>query len=473
MATSGITSTGMGTGLNITDIVQKLVDAEGQPKFQQLDTKQTTTNDRLSAIGSLKSALTAFQTASKALQDSDTFLKHATASSNESIITATADTKAVPGNYSIVVDHLATRQRLVTGGTGFASGSATVGTGTLTIQVGSDSANSFNVSIDTAHQSLASIRDAINSAADNKGVSASIINVDDGSGGKVSRLVFSSKNTGLANTITVTAQDDDGNNTDAAGLSQLSSSQLTEQTPARDALVKINGYDVTRSSNTISDAVDGLTFTLNAAAPTSTVDIDVTVDNSAISKNVNDFVKAFNNLSSVIKNLGNYDSTTKTAGVLLGDSMLSNLKSLIRTDLSTPVTGATSSYSTLQMLGIEIDSLGTMSLKQDKFDAALAADPSSVSVVFTASDGVAKRVSSRIDPYVQTGGIFDSRTQQLNSTLRQIENSRTKEQDYLDALQKRLLKQFNAMDSMVARINSTGSYLTQQLSALNKISSSK
>ena len=473
MATSGITSTGIGTGLDITGIVQKLVDAEGQPILQALDRKQTEANNRLSAIGSLKSALSAFQTASQKLKDSDSFLVHSTSSTNDSIVSATASAKAVPGNYSVIVDHLATSHQLVTGGVGFASGAATVGTGSLTLQVGADTAKSFTVAIDSAHQSLASIRDAINAATDNKGVMASIINVDDGAGGTVSRLVLTAKDTGTANAITITAADDDGNNTDNAGLSQLASANLQVQTPAQNALMKINGFDVTRSSNTISDAVDGLTFNLASAAPGSTVTIGVSVDNETISKNLDEFAKAFNNLNSVVKNLGSYDATTKRAGILLGDALLRGLKSQIRSDLGTPVTGTSGKYSTLQMVGIEIDGLGVMSLKQDKLKAALAADPSSVSAIFTATDGIAKRLKTRIDTYVQAGGLFDTRTQQLNSTIRKIEDDRTRENDHLEALQKRLLKQFNAMDAMVAQINSTGTFLTQQLTNLSKSTSSK
>ena len=470
MATSGITSTGIGTGLDITTLVGKLVDAEGQPIFNQLAKKEDTTNDRLSALGSLKSALTSLQTAAKALKDADKFLLHSATSGNDSIVTATATSKAVPGNYAVIVDHLATSQQLVANAT-FTSGAADVGTGSLTLQVGSEVANSFTVTIGTNNKSLASIRDAINSAADNKGVQASIMNVDDGAGGTVSRLLLTSKNTGLSNTVTVTAQDDDGNNTDNSGLSQLASSNLTEKTPAQNALIKLNGYDVTRSTNTISDAIDGITLNLIAGAPGTTVNVGVATDNAAISKNISDFVKAYNSLGSVMKNLGSYNATTKQAGILLGDAMLNGLKSQVRSALSQQVSGTAAAFSTLQMLGVEIDGYGTMTLNQSKLDTALATDPTSVSAVFTSATGVAQTLNDRIDTYLQTGGIFDTRTQQLNATLRTITDDRARQQDRMEALQTRLLKQFNTMDSMVAKINSVGTYLSQQLTALSKSTS--
>lgn len=188
---------------------------------------------------------------------------------------------------------------------------------------------------------MAGIRDAINAAPDNKGVTASIINVDDGVGGTVSRLVLTSNNTGTTNELTVTASDDDGNNTDATGLSQLISSNMLETSVAQDALVKINGFDVTRPSNTITDAVDGLTLNLKAASPGTPVSVGVSLDKSAISKTVGEFVDAYNKLGSVIRSLGSYDAQSKEAGSLLGDSMLRNLQSQLRSDMGNPVTTAT------------------------------------------------------------------------------------------------------------------------------------
>ena len=472
MATSStglITSTGIGSNLDITTIVQKLVEAEGAPIKAQLDKKKTATDSKISALGSLKSALDAFQKAAKALKDTDTFQAHSATSTYDSIVTATATADAVPGSYSVLVDHLATSQQLVS--TGFANSQANVGTGSLTFQVGSAPGNSFTVAIDAAHQSLASIRNAINSASDNKGVAATIINVDDGAGGTVSRLLFTAKDTGTDHTIDVSIQDDDANNSDASGLSQLSytagAQNLTEKVPAQDALVKINGYDVTRSSNTISDAVDGLTFNLKSAAPATTATVTVATDTEAVTKSLNDFVSAFNNLGTVMKNLDSYDTTTKKTGALFADSLVRNLKSQVRSALGTPVTGTSSIYNTLQMIGLEIDRNGVMSLKQDTFKTALAADPTGVSAVFSSADGVSTRLESRLDSYLQTGGLLDSRTETLQKTLRRISDDQAKTDDRLAALEARLLKQFNAMDSLVGSINATGSYLTQQLAALS------
>jgi flagellar hook-associated protein 2 len=237
---------------------------------------------------------------------------------------------------------------------------------------------------------------------------------------------------------------------------------MLEKSAAQDALVKINGFDVTRPSNTITDAVDGLTLNLKAASPGTPVSVGVSLDKSAISKTVGEFVDAYNKLGSVIRSLGSYDAQSKEAGSLLGDSMLRNLQSQLRSDMGNPVTTATGEYNTLQMIGVEIDASGVMSLKQDKLEAALAVNVSTVASVFASSDGVAMRLDSRITSYVQSGGSLDSRTQSLNGTLREISNAREAQQLRLDKLEASLLKQFNAMDAMVAQFNATGAFLAQR-----------
>lgn len=455
MATSStglITSTGIGSNLDITTIVQKLVEAEGAPIQARLAKKKTETDSKISAIGSLKSALDAFQKAAKTLKDSDTFQAHSATSTYDSIVTASASAKAVPGTYDIIVSKLATNHRLAS--TGFtAPQAAAMGTGNLTFQVGSDVNNSFTVAIDAGHQSLTDIRDAVNKAADNKGVMASIVNAADGS-----HIIFTSKNSGLANTITVTGTD---------GLTGLSSANLEQKVAAQDAEVKINDFDVTSPSNTITGAVDGLTLNLKTEAPATTVTVSVATDTTAIEKSMTDFVSAFNNLGSVMKNFDSYDTANKKAGALFADSLVRNLKSQIRSSLSTPVTGTTSDYNSLQMIGLEIDRNGVMSFKQTTFETALAADPNGVSSVFGSTDGVSTRLEARLDSYLQTGGLFDNRTETLKNTLKRISDDQAKTDDRLAALEARLLKQFNAMDSLVSSINSTGSYLTQQLAALN------
>lgn len=454
MATSSsglITSTGIGSNLDITTIVQKLVEAEGAPMLQQLSAKKTVTDSKISALGSLKSALEAFQKAAKALKDNDTFQAHTATSTNDSIVTASADAKAVPGNYTVLVSQIATNHQLAS--TGFTTQqAAAMGTGSLTFQLGSDTNNAFTVAIDSDHQSLTSIRDAINNASDNKGVYASIVNAGDGA-----HLIFTSKNSGTANEISVTGTD---------GLTQLSTANLTEKVPAHDALVQINGFDVTSSSNSITGAVDGLTLDLKSEAPSTPVTVSVATDTEAVTKSISDFVTAFNNLGTVMKNLDSYDTTTKKTGALFADSLVRNLKSQIRSALSTPVSGTSSTYNSLQMIGVEIDRSGVMSFKQDTFKAALAADPVGVASVFSATDGIATRLESKLDTYLQTGGLLDNRNETLQKTLRRISDDQAKTEDRLAALEARLLKQFNAMDSLVASINSTGTFLNQQLTAL-------
>jgi flagellar hook-associated protein 2 len=466
-------TTGLGSGIEISNLVSQLVAAEGQASTTQLDRRETSAKDHLTALGTLKGALSAFQTAASKLKDSNSLRSSTATSSSEDILTATAGASTVAGSYAVQVMSLAQSQTLVSGGQGFASATDTVGTGSLTIKVGS---SQIDLNITSSNNTLVGIRDAINRSPQNEGlVSASIINVDNGAGGTESRLVLSAVQTGTANRLTLTAVDDDGNNTDTNGLSRLvydpngsGVANMAEKTAAKDAVINVAGYDVTRSSNTITDVIDGVTLDLKSAKPGTTVNVNIASDKSAVSKTIQDFVDAYNKLNTVIGDLTKYDSTGKNSGPLLGNSTLRGIQNTIRRELGNSVSSAAnSSYSTLFSIGVEIDRLGKMSINQSRMDDALKNNPKALEDVFASSNGIAVRLDNTLDLYLQTGGILDGQTKSLSSTLQSIGKDRLDLQDRMAKLQDTLLKQFNAMDSMVGQLKATGSYLTQQLSALS------
>ncbi|WP_198245385.1 flagellar filament capping protein FliD [methane-oxidizing endosymbiont of Gigantopelta aegis] len=463
---------GIGSGIDINGIVNQLVQAEGQPAFAALDRQKSTVDARLSAIGSLKSALSDFQSSFTKLKSGTAFDANKASSSDEQVIVATAEFGAVPARYSVEVTQLASAHKLVSGGAGFSDMNATVGTGTLNLSV---NGQTLALTIDANNNSLLAIRDAINGATDNPGVNASIINVDDGAGGTVSRLVLSSQEVGTQNTISVTAVDDDGNNTDASGLSQLvfdpagsGVTNMQEQTQAQDAIIQVDGQTATRSSNSISDVINGVTLDLKSAQPGNTINIAVEVDTQAISESVKGFVDSYNALFSLSQSLGRYGGPEGTNGALLGDSTLRNIMNKVRQDLGSPVASTNSSLNTLNMIGIDIDKDGLMTLDSSKFEKAVKSDLSAVSALFSSSDGVASRLQNDLDTYIQAGGILETQSDSLSKRLRDISDRRDTVQLRLDNLQRRLQKQFIAMDVAVGQFQSTGAYLTQQLSALNR-----
>lgn len=462
---SNVTFSGIGSSIDTKSIVTAIVNAEVQPQQQLLDSRKTTVNNQLSAIGKLKSALETFQKSLDNMKTSSDFQVRSATSSDTTLLDVSADGTAVPGSYQVVVDHLAEQQKLITAAGSFATSSDTVGTGTLSFSVGS---NSFNVTIDSTNSTLAGVRDAINNASGNSSVTATIVNVDNGSGGTEARLELTSKDGGVANKITVTAADNDGNSTDAAGLSRLTydsssaTGNMTELQAAKDSLIHVDGLAVTSSTNSVTDAVSGLTLNLKSADPTKTLNVDVAVDNTSIEKNVQSFVDAYNTLHSVINSV----SGSKNTSALFGDSTVRAIYNQIRSTLGSPVASSTSSNNMLGLVGVSIDENGTMSLDSAKLSKTLTSDYSSVSQIFTNSDGIAPTLSSVLKNYTQYSGLLDDRTKGLNDRLSSISDSQDRLTRYQDSLTASLTKQYNAMDSLVAQINSTGSYLSAQLSKL-------
>ncbi|MCG8323947.1 MAG: flagellar filament capping protein FliD, partial [Thiotrichales bacterium] len=298
-----ISAPGVGTGLDINSLVQQLVAAEGDAKTAQLAGRRSTVEARISAFGNLKSTLSSFQSAVKILQDPDTFASTIAASGNTEVFTASVS--GTPGNatYQVEVQTLAEAHRVISNG--FTNSETVVGTGILTIKVGSDA---FSVTIDSANDTLAQIRDAINASTDNTGVTASIVNVDDGVGGTESKLIFTAKETGTANKITVTVDDDDLNDTDMNGLSVLvydpdgsGVSNASEANAAVDSVIVIDGQKITGSSNTVTGALNGVTINLLSTDPGKTHDLKLELNKTSISNAVQTMVDNFNILSNLMK----------------------------------------------------------------------------------------------------------------------------------------------------------------------------
>jgi flagellar hook-associated protein 2 len=446
-------SLGVGSGIDINGLVKQLVKADGQPAFNALDRQESSTKSRLSALGKLKSALSDFQSAVQKLNNGSTFKTQQASSSNETLATATAGVGAVSGRYSLEVIQLAKAQKSISAA-GLADLNAPVGEGSLNFTVGSS--ESFSVTIDSTNNTLAGLRDAINSAADNKGVTASIINVDAADGSTVSKLVLSAQKPGTANNFTVSG--------DGASLLQ-SAEQLTA---GSDAIIKVDGQTATRSTNSISDVIPGVTLDLKSVPSVTTppvataFDVNVTLDTKSITEASNGFVEAYNKLQSVMKELGKYDPATKAAGALVGDSTLRSIQSQIRQASASPVTSAGSGANSLAMIGINIDRTGVMSLDSTKFNGVMNTNLSALSKVFSSTEGVAARLNKSLTQNLQAGGILDGQTTSLNDRMKTIGDNRDKVQLRLDNLEKSLSKQFTAMDTVVGKFKSTGTYLSQQ-----------
>jgi flagellar hook-associated protein 2 len=456
-------SLGIGSGMDINGIVSQLVAAEGQPQFNAITRQETAAKAQVSGLGSLKSALSTFQTAVQKLNDINLFKTHKAVSGNEAIVKVTAGAGSTAGLHVMQVTQLAKAQNSIAA-TEFTGSTEVVGSGTMTFSVGAKTP--FAVTIDASNNTLAGIRDAINSAAGNNGVAASIINVNNATNtGTISKLVLTAKDTGVANGFSVAVAGD-------AGLSRLDTSVPANFTgvAAADAKILMDGQAATRSSNVITDVLQGVTLNLQSTAALNTdVNVDITLDNAAIKETISGFVTAYNTLNSATASLGKFAGTSGGSnGALVGDSTLRTIKNELRQLASSPVTSANSSFNTLKTIGIDIDKNGVMTLDSTKLDQALATNLSSVSDVFSSADGVATRLKSKVTQYLQTGGPLDTRQTSLNKQLKALTDKRSTVQLHLDNVQKTLMKQFIAMDKAVGMFQSTGTFLSSQIAQFNK-----
>jgi flagellar hook-associated protein 2 len=451
-----ISSLGVGSGLDINSLVSQLVAAERAPKESRLTRDDAKLTAEFSALAALKGALSGLQSAAGALSGTASFDLSRTRVGDEQYFTASTAGQAVPGSYDIRVEQLAAAARL---GSGAYPGGAdsVVGTGTLEFDVG---AVSFSVAIGADADTLAEVRDAINAAPGNTALRATLIG--DASG---SYLALTSLATGAGNAITVSATGA------TAGLQQLvddlNAFDADVDVAAQDAIVHVSGYEIHGATNAISGAIDGVTLSLKQVTEgVSTVSLVVERDEAAIQKKAGNFVTAFNAVAQQVKTLGRYDAATRTAGTLLGDSLLRGIDTQLRRMLSEPVAGTSGSYRTLTSLGIELTATGTLQLDAAKFSAALAADPDAVGRVFSSESGVAVRVADYLEDRLASGGEFAARDERIASQRRRLEQDREALDTRMLVLQQRYLKQFTAMDTMLAQLQSTSSYLTQQLESL-------
>lgn len=400
-----LSSPGIGSGLDVNGLVSQLMALEQRP-LTLLATKEAKYQAQLSAYGSMKGALSSFQSAVAALATPAKFTAVKASVADTAVLTASASPSASAGSYSIQVQTLAQAQKLKSGT--FAATTTTVGTGTLTIQFGTYSGGSFTlnpdksaktITIGSSNASLSGVRDAINAA--DAGVTASIVN--DGSG---YRLVVSSKDAGLANALKITVADNDLNNTDAAGLSQLvydastgGTTNLTQTVAAQNATAVIDGITVTKSTNTLTDAIDGVTLTLLKEGSTTT--LSVAKDTAGIKAAVESFVKAYNDLNKTLTDMSKYDAVNKQASILTGDATVRSVQSQLRALFNTALSSAGGGLTTLADIGVTFQTDGTLKLDATKLTKALNDGSKDISTLFAAigkpSDSLVGFVSSTAD----------------------------------------------------------------------------
>jgi len=458
MATTGPVG---GSTIDVQSLVSQLVAAERRPLDDQVKRATSRVTTQISATSALLGALSTFQTSLNSLRTTTAFSTRSTSSTDTNILTASATSSAVPGRYDVVVDRLASAQQISSNA--FAQGGThVVGTGTLTVSLGS---TSFNVNVDGASNTLAGIRDAINAASDNPGVTATLINAADGA-----HLVLTSSKTGASNPIQVTQSGGDG------GLAQLEYTNLdqanyTQLRAAQDARVFVAGtYEATSSTNVIEGVIEDVSLNLVSASPGTTVSIDVSFDKNAAKEKVNAFVAAYNTLRGMLGRLGGYDAASKSAGPMLGDALLSGIDAEIRRTLSTPVQAAGTAIQTLADIGVTTQKDGTLKVDATRLDSALANNFDSVARLFGTEDtGVAARLYDQISARLADGAGIDLRNESLQAEQRSLQKRADDINVRMQTVQQAYLKQFTALDTLLSTLSSTSAFLSQQIEALSNM----
>lgn len=451
---ASISSLGIGSGLDLNGLLDQLQEAERgklEPIEQQLETQQT----KISAYGQLQTALSAFQDAADALNDSTLYESLSTNVSGEAF-TATANGEAQPGSYNVSVTQLATSGTLATASVPDSTTALTTEATTLTLNfAGADQADNFagadqaDVVVDiAAHSSLEEVRDAIN-AKEDSGVSASII-----FDGENYRLALNSTQTGEDASIS-------GITLGAAFGGQLES-EFTQA--GQDAKLNVNGVAITSPTNQVEGAIQGVTLNLQAEG-----DSTVTVEQNtlAVREAITGFVDAYNDLKGTIGDLTSFNAETGAAGELLGDSAVRTVESRLRSVLGGGIEGQ---FSMLTDIGISLQRDGTLEIDSGKLDDAIANNQDALSAFFAGAadnEGMAGQVNQTIEQLLGTNGTVSGAISGAETRIESLGERYTRMEQSIEQTISRYRTQFGQLDSMIAQMNQTSDYLTQQFDALD------
>ena len=462
---ASISSLGIGSGLKLGDILDSLTAAE-KATLTPITKQQSSYTSKLSAYGTMKSALEAFQTANTALGKADLFTATTTASSSTAF-SATTTGNAIAGKYTIKITQLAQAQTLTSTSTQKDSKAAiATNDSVLTIQQGGGK-KPVTIDISAANSSLTGVRDAINNAK--AGVSASVINVGNGE----YRLSITSNNTGKDNGMTLSVSGD-------SALQSFmgydgTSGGMKESVTAQNAELTVNNVAIENSSNTISDALEDITLNLNDVT-TGNQTLTITQDNTKAQAAIKDWVTAYNALQDTFSSLTKYtavdpgaDAQSTSNGALIGDTTLRTIQTQLKSALSN--TASSSAFKTLAQIGITSDpSTGQLKIDDTKLTAALKKDSADVGQLIVGDGkktGITTNIGSNLTSWLSSTGIIQAAKDGVSKTLNKLTKDYNAASDIIDQKVARYKAQFTQLDVLMSSLNNTSSYLTQQFESTN------
>ncbi|KVM64331.1 flagellar hook protein FliD [Burkholderia gladioli] len=463
------------TGLDVNTLVSALVSSKTAAQAVLLSTSIANDTLKNQAYASLQSALSTLQTSLASLADGSLAQTY-TATATGNGLTASAGVGAQAGTYQVTVSQIAQSQSLSSPAFG---ANTQLGTGSLTLQVGSKSST---INISSSNNTLAGIRDAINNDPNNPGVSATIVNGSDGA-----HLVLSSKASGAANTISVTANASTDN-----GLSQLSvtstpstsgggstipsNSSWSQSTAAQDAQFKIGTVSGSSSTNTVTSAIAGVTLNLTQAAvsnPPAAQTLTIAADTTTQASTITAFVKAYNTLVTTYSAVGTFNSSNPSqSGPLFGDSTLNSIQNQLSAILGGGVTSNGAS-ATLKSLGITIadgsnstQPAGTLVIDQGALTTALQST-NAAATLFNGTNGIGEQLNKAITNITAPKGILTTSVSSVQSDLTSLNTQQNTLNAYAAQLTTQYNTQFTQLNTLLAQMTTNQNYLTQLFGGTN------
>ncbi|SUW63237.1 Flagellar cap protein [Buttiauxella agrestis] len=462
---ASVSSLGIGSNLPLDTLLTNLTTAE-KGRLTPISAQQSSYSAKLTAYGTLKSAIEKFQTANTALNDAKLFKSSNATSSTPDLAVSTA-AGAAAGKYTISVTQLAQAQSLATAGSTSATDKqSTVSATDRTLVINQPGREKpLEIKLSDDQTSLNGIRDAINTA--DSGVSASVIKNKAGE----YQLVISSAETGVDNALTVSVTGDTQLNDLIGYDSATATGGLKETIPAKNALLTINNIEVESASNTVKDTPEGVTLSLSKEVTNATV--TVTKSNDKATSAIKSWVDAYNSMLDTFDTLTKYTAVDAGAdqssgnGVLLGDSNIRTIQAGIRSQFSTTSTGST--FSTLSQIGITQDSkTGKLTIDNDKLGKALTSNSVATQQLLVGdgkTTGITTTTATLVKGYLADGGMINSATTSINSTLKSLTKQYLAVSSSIDDTIARYKAQFTQLDTLMSKLNNTSNYLTQQFSS--------
>ncbi|MER2492155.1 flagellar filament capping protein FliD [Catenovulum sediminis] len=484
----GIQSIGVGSGLDLSGLVQQLLEAERKPKQDRLDAREENLETVISAIGSLKSKMDDFQASVKDLRDSTNLqsrkavVTHPDVAEDESgPFTAEASNSATQGSYKIYVEELASGSRLQTANAAFSSSSDVISSsaGSLTFKIGS-TGDSFSVAV-TAGMTLSQLRSAVNSATGNDfGINASLVDTGTANGTK---LVFTSETTGTGNDLSIV------NDNDIAELEQIATVDSTEVTTygnvsiqsATNAKANIDGIDVESETNEFENVIENVSFEVFEKSSKDSVGdfipstLEVGYDKDGLKNKITDFVDNYNAIQDELASLTKYGiSELEDDGALAGDYMVrgiqSGLSSIITENVSASALGS------LFQIGISFDDDGKLEISetdefgfgsgQDLLDDALEDNFDDIASLFSDDDeGIANKLYDYVYEYTTFGGLLRTREQSFKDEKDLLSDERERFELRMADYEQLLRDKYINLDLTVAKLQRTGNALNASLAS--------